>query len=70
MKKQHLKQHCVHVYLIGTGTESTATRICFNPSCSLGLTPGSSSSDSVSCVCFFFFRPSVTILYCHIGLVN
>ena len=30
-----------------------ATRICFDPSCSLGLNLGSSSSDSVFCVCVF-----------------
>ena len=71
MKTQSLKQRCVHAYLIGTGTASTATRICFNPSCSLGLTLCSSSSDSVSYGCFFlFFVHRLIILYCHIGLVN
>ena len=55
MKKQPLKQHGFHAYLIITGTASTATRICFNPSCSLGLTLGSSSSYSVSCVDVVFF---------------
>ena len=61
MKKQLLKQRWFHAYLIGTGTASTATRICFNPFCSLGLTLGSSSSDSVSCVFFFFLCPSLNI---------
>ena len=55
MKKQPLKQRCFHAYLISTGKASPATRICFNPFCSLGLTLGSSSSDSVSCVVVFFF---------------
>ena len=40
MKKQLLKQRYFHSYLISTGTASTAARICFNPSCSLGLTLG------------------------------
>ena len=48
MKKQHLKQRCFHAYHIDTGTASTVTRICFNPTCSLGLTLGSSPSDFVS----------------------
>ena len=50
MKKHSLKQRCFHAYLINTGTASTETRIYFSPSYSLGLTLGSSSSDSVSCV--------------------
>ena len=54
MKKQPLKQHFYHGYLIGTGTASSATRICFNPFCWMGLTMGSLSSDSVSCVVVFF----------------
>ena len=58
-KKQHLKQHCFHAYLIGTGTASMATRICFNPSCLLGLTLGSSSSDLVFCVFFCFVSLSI-----------
>ena len=48
MKKQLLKQRCLHAYQIGTGTASTATRICFNPSCSLGLTLGSLLRNAVA----------------------
>ena len=60
-----LIQRCFDAYLIGTGTASTATRICFNISCSLGLTLGSSSSDSVYCGFFFgyFFCPSLNIFH-------
>ena len=72
MKKQPLKQHGFHAYLIITGTASTVTRICFNPSCSLGLTLGSSSSYSVSRVVVFCLFLSIVIyfLYVHISLVN
>ena len=63
MKKQPLKQRCFHAYLISTGTASTATRICFNPSFSLGLTLGSSSSDSVSCVFLLSFLSIVKYVY-------
>ena len=74
MKKQPLKQHGFHAYLIITGTASTVTRICFNPFCSLGLTLGSSSSYSVSCVVVVFFLAFLSIviyfLYFHISLVN
>ena len=65
MKKQPLNQRCFHAYLISTGTASTVTRICVNPSCSLGLTLCSSSSASVSrvVVFFFFFCPSLNICY-------
>ena len=55
MKNQPLKQRCFHAYHIGPGIASTVTRICFNPSWSLGLTLGSSFSDYVSCVCFFSY---------------
>ena len=61
MKNQPLKQRCFGAYLISTGTTSTATRICFNHSCSLGFTLGGSFSDSVSCGFLLFFCPSLNI---------
>ena len=48
MIKQPLKQDCFGACLISTGATSKATRICFNLFCSLGLTPGGLSLDSVS----------------------
>ena len=64
MKKQPLEQRCLREYLISSGTASTATRICFNPHCSLGLTLGSSPSDSVSCGFFLgFFLSIVKYVY-------
>ena len=63
MKKQPLKQRCIHAYLIGTGTASKATRICFHPSFSPGLTLCSSSSDSVSFGFFLFFGPILKYFY-------
>ena len=52
-----LKQRCFHAYLISTGRASTVTRQCSNPSCSLGLTLGSWSFNSVFVEFFsvFFF---------------
>ena len=71
MKRQPSKQRCFHAYLLCTVTTSTATRICFNPSCLLGLTLGSSFANSVSCVFFVFFMSIVKYLfYTVIGLVN
>ena len=70
MKKQPLKQRYFHAYLIGTGTASMATRICFNSSCSLGLTLNSSSSDSVSCGVFIsFFVCQLLIIFYTVILV-
>ena len=63
MKKQPLKQRCFAAYLINTGTTTTATRICFNPFCSLRLTLGGLSSDSVSCGFFFHFLSIVKYFY-------
>ena len=63
MKKQPLKQRCLREYLISSGTASTATRICFNPHCSLRLTLGSSPSDSVSCGFSLFFLSIVKYVY-------
>ena len=62
MKKQPLKQRCLR----DSGTASTATRICFNPHCSLGLTLGSSSSDSVSCGFSLVFLSIIKYVYTFI----
>ena len=68
MKPQPLKQRCFHAYLIGTGTASTATRISFNPSCSLGLILGSSTSDSSFSVFWGVLNLDIFSLNCLDGL--
>ena len=65
MKNQPLKQHCFHAYLGSTGTTSTATRICFNPSCSLWPTLGSCPQILFP---VFFMHPTLKKLKGHIAL--